>query len=105
MHNLSWIKPITLEGQYVTLIPLSTNHSDALIEAVKDGELWNLWYTLVPSPQDMAGEIQRRLVLQSEGSMLPFTVMDRNTECVLGMTTYTDVMAIYNQATVINACV
>lgn len=45
-----WIKPITLKGNYVTLVPLSIEHCGNLIEATKDGELWKLWYATVPSP-------------------------------------------------------
>ena len=48
----------------------------ALADAVRDGELWRLWYTAVPSPEGMAAEIERRLALQRSGSMLPFAVLD-----------------------------
>lgn len=43
-----------------------------MIEAVRDGELWNLWYTIVPRPEAMEAEIARRLDLRARGSMLPF---------------------------------
>ena len=39
------------------LVPLSQDHHSALTEAVKDGELWKLWYTTVPTPDTMAGGI------------------------------------------------
>ena len=32
-------------------------------EAVKDGELWKLWYTFIPTAEDMRKEIDRRLGL------------------------------------------
>ena len=44
-----------------------------MVEAVRDGELWKLWYTNIPAPDQMAAEISRRLALQEPGSMLPFT--------------------------------
>ena len=97
MQDISWIKPVTLEGQHVTLVPLSMAHSSELIEAAADGELWKLWYAMVPSPEEMAGEIQRRLNLQQEGTMLPFTVLERKTQRILGMTTYMDVIAIHKR--------
>jgi RimJ/RimL family protein N-acetyltransferase len=86
------LEPITLEGQYASLVPLSHDHHDSLIEATRDGELWKLWYTLIPSPEGMKAEIERRLGLQSEGRMLPFTVLDANSKPV-GMTTYMNVDA------------
>ncbi len=36
----------------------------------------------------MAAEIERRLNLQRRGSMLPFTVVDRKSGCIVGQTTF-----------------
>ena len=44
-------------------MPLELSHHDDLAEAVRDGELWNLWYTSIPSPDRMKAEIERRLKL------------------------------------------
>jgi N-acetyltransferase len=82
----------TLTGQHVQLVPLRAAHHDALVEAVRDGELWKLWYTAVPAPEQMAAEIQRRLGLQASGSMLPFAVLDASGQPV-GMTTYMNIDA------------
>ena len=67
---------LTLRGHHASLVPLSADHAEALNTAVRDGELWRLWYTAVPAPEGMAAEIERRLGLQAKGSMLPFTVLD-----------------------------
>ena len=61
------LEPVTLSGRHVELVPLSREHRDALAEAVRDGELWRLWYTAIPSPEAMAAEIDRRLGLQAAG--------------------------------------
>src|SRR3954469_2982273 len=73
---MPFLEPVTLRGTYARLKPLSPAHHDALVEAVRDGELFKLWYTAIPSPEGMAKEIERRLALQAAGSMLPFTVTD-----------------------------
>ena len=86
--------PLTLSGQYVTLVPLSPSHHDALVEAVCDGELWNHWYTTIPRPENMADEIQRRLDLQAKGSMCAFAVINPATNQAVGMTTYMNIDAI-----------
>ncbi len=88
---MPWIEPVTLAGNAVALVPLDQAHEHDLAEAVRDGELWRLWYTSVPSPEDMAAEIERRLSLQHNGSMLPFTVIDRSTGRPAGMTTYMNI--------------
>ena len=82
--------PVTLRGQHVQLVPLQASHAEALAEAVRDGELWQLWYTAVPTPEGMAAEISRRLGLQAARSMLPFTVLDAGGTPV-GMTTYMNI--------------
>ena len=82
----------TLCGQHASLVPLTAAHHDDLVEAVRDGELWKLWYTAIPTPEGMAAEIERRLGLQKTGSMLPFAVLDANGKAV-GMTTYMNIDA------------
>jgi RimJ/RimL family protein N-acetyltransferase len=89
---MSWPEPVMLRGQHVRVEPLSPAHEPGLIEAVKDGELWRLWYTAVPSPEGMAKEIARRLDLHAKGSMTPFTVFDADGR-IAGMTTYMNVDA------------
>jgi RimJ/RimL family protein N-acetyltransferase len=90
----AWITPISLLGQHVHLVPLSHAHGDALIEAVRDGELWNHWYTAIPTPQGMGTEITRRLDLQAKGQMCPFAVLDPATGRAVGMTTYMNIDAV-----------
>ena len=89
---MSWPSPVELRGEHAALVPLSADHEAAQCEAARDGELWKLWYTAIPSPEGMAAEIQRRLKLQTSGSMLPFTVLDA-TGRVVGMTTYMNIDA------------
>lgn len=91
---MTWLTPITLNGTHVRLEPLSQSHHDELVEAVRDGELWNLWYTYVPPPDRMRAEIDRRLGLKEQGSMLPFAVIDQATNTAAGMTTYMDIDAV-----------
>ncbi|MCX2747106.1 GNAT family protein [Arthrobacter sp. MI7-26] len=90
---MTLIAPVTLDGRFVTLEPLSTEHHDGLVDAAKDGELWKLWYTSVPSPEGMAAEIGRRLALQEQGSMLPFATRLKAGGKLIGMTTYMNIDA------------
>ena len=88
---MSWLETVTLTGNYATLEPLTLAHHDELIAAVGDGELWKLWYTSVPAPEEMKAEIARRLELQAKGSMLPFATIENATGSAVGMTTYMNV--------------
>jgi len=89
----NWPTPVTLEGAHVRLEPLSTAHHDGLCESVRDGELWKLWYTVIPDPDGMRQEIQRRLDEQDRGSMCPFAVIDPVGDSPVGMTTYMNIDA------------
>ena len=89
---MPWLEPVTLYGPYAELKPLSHDHTVGLTEAVRDGELWKLWYTAVPTPEGMGKEIDRRLGLQKAGAMLPWTVFDADGR-IAGMTTYMNVDA------------
>lgn len=88
---MSWLAPVTLQNEHARLEPLSHKHHDELCEAASDGELWNLWYTSIPSPSEMTAEIDRRLDLQTKGTMLPFTVLQVSTGRAVGMTTYMNI--------------
>jgi N-acetyltransferase len=89
--------PITLSGRHAVLEPLSMAHHDGLVEATRDGELWKLWYTAVPSPEGMRADIERRLGLQQAGSMNPWTVRSLVTGKIAGMTTYMNIDAKYRR--------
>ena len=88
---MTWLQPVTLRSSRATLEPLAHSHGADLIEAVKDGGLWQLWYTTIPEPEKMGAEIDRRLALQAKGSMLPFAVIDNTSAKAVGMTTYMNV--------------
>lgn len=85
--------PVELTGEIVRLEPLSHDHAAGLVEATRDGELWKLWYTSVPTPDGMEAEIDRRLVLQDAGTMIPFATRDLRSGKVIGMTTYMNIDA------------
>ena len=84
-------QPTLLEGASVRLEPLQHSHCRALQDAVQDGQLWQVWCTVVPKPEGMAQEIERRLKLQAAGSMLPYVVVRVADNTVVGMTTYMNI--------------
>jgi RimJ/RimL family protein N-acetyltransferase len=91
---MPWLAPATLRGSIVTLEPLAGRHCEELIEAVSDGELFNLWYTSVPSPQAMEQEIAGRLDQQAAGLILPFAIIDNVRRKAAGMTNYLNADAV-----------
>ncbi|MBX2886815.1 MAG: GNAT family N-acetyltransferase [Granulosicoccus sp.] len=85
------MEPISLRGVHVTVEPLSHEHCSHLEDAVRDGELHKFWYTSIPEPGSVSTEIDRRLSLLEQGSMLPFAVIDNKSSRPIGMTTYMNI--------------
>ena len=90
---MSFGQLVSLHGEYVSLVPVSHAHHDDLVEAVEDGELWNLWYTNVPNAEGLREEIERRLGLHARGTMVPFAVIENSSRQAVGMTSYMNIEA------------
>ena len=88
MADATWIQPITLSGKWVTLEPLEQGHAAALGEATKDGELWRLWVTTVPSPDSAAAYVKAALQRQQKEGGQPFVVRYNATGKIIGTTRY-----------------
>ncbi len=87
----SWLRPIDLEGKLVKLVPLQKSQKVDLAFAASDGKLWELWYTSVPSPKSIDSYIEIALAEQEKGNALPFAVIDKTTNTVVGSTRYLNV--------------
>ena len=90
-EGMDLMQPVTLTGDLVRLEPLSLEHEEGLAEAVRDGELWRLWYANVATPEGMRAEIERRLALQEAGRMLPFATRSLRDGRLIGMTSFMNV--------------
>ena len=78
--------PPNLEGNLVVLEPLVPAHIPAMQIAVADGELWELWYTGVPRPEEVEAYVGRALTMQSQGSAVAFAVRDKASGELVGCT-------------------
>ena len=81
---------VSLRGSFVVLEPLVNSHINALKEAVTDGELWQLWYASVPSPDEMAHYVDTA-IKASAGGNLVFAVRDLKTQNIVGTTRFYNV--------------
>jgi len=86
------LQPTVLEDRGIRLEPLTPAHHDALVAAASDGRLWELWYTAVPTPDDMKAYITTALQEQNDGRMLCWVVRDQRSGSVVGATRYHDIV-------------
>ena len=88
-----WIEPVGLKGEHVVLEPLEQTHASELIDAAKDGELWKLWFTSVPSPETVGRYIDAALAMREHEGAMPFAVIEPDTGSVVGSTRFFNVAA------------
>jgi RimJ/RimL family protein N-acetyltransferase len=79
---------VTLEGNHVRLEPLSEVHRSELIEAISDGELWNLFVTLVPRVEGIDAFIDNALAAHKNEDGLAFATIDKVSGRVVGSTRF-----------------
>ncbi|BFM48975.1 GNAT family N-acetyltransferase [Marinomonas sp. THO17] len=82
------IEPVILQGQHVRLEPLSKAHKEGLCEAICDGELWNLFVTIVPQVNDIDNFINDALMAHASGDGLTFVTIDEKTNQIAGSTRF-----------------
>lgn len=83
-----WTEQPRLSGQHVTLRPMVRADRDAIVAAASDGKLWDLFYTVVPSPDTIDAYLDRAEREQGWGRVMPFVVIDNVTGKVVGCTRY-----------------
>lgn len=81
----------TLEGKLVRLVPLSMEHYSELHELIEKDKLDELWYTSVPSVTELQRDIEHKLQLQQKGLMLPFSIISKANNRVVGITTFMNI--------------
>jgi N-acetyltransferase len=82
------LEPITLEGIFIRLAPLSLAHYEQLCAIGLNPALWQHTTIRVQTPAEMLRYIQTALESQAAGTALPFVVAQRATGEIVGTTRY-----------------
>jgi RimJ/RimL family protein N-acetyltransferase len=82
------VEPVTLEGRFVRMEPLSLDHVDALCEVGLEPSLWTWIPTAVRTPAEMRQYVEIALAERDAGRALPFATIDRATGKVVGSSRY-----------------
>jgi len=77
-----------LVGRIVELKPLQPGHSQGLLCAAADGELWNLAATVVPGPATIDDYVACALAGRRAGTVMPYTIVLRGTGAICGSTRF-----------------
>jgi N-acetyltransferase len=91
--------PLVLHGRHVELVPLERGHAEALLRAGRDPDIWRFLTVgprlTLPAMEDLIGLLLQR---QSDGTDLPFTVLDRTDRRPIGMTRYLEIDRSHRRA-------
>lgn len=87
---MSWLENIELSGAIVTLEPLEIRHVEPLQAAVRDGELWKLWFARVPAPEQMENYVLTAAAEARKGN-IAFAVRLNATGRIVGTTRFYEV--------------
>lgn len=71
---MSWLSEVQLTHGDVSLEPLREAHAAELVDVLHDGNLWELWFTLVPTPENLAAYLADAFAMQEAGTAIPFLV-------------------------------
>ncbi len=82
------LEAVTLEGKFVRLEPLNKKHREGLCEAIADGDLWNLYVTLVPPLDQIDLFFENAKTAFETGDGLAFATIDKSTGKVAGSTRF-----------------
>src|SRR5512141_563639 len=85
------IVPVTLEGDRVRLVPMSTEYFEQLCDAGIDESLWRVTMSLVRTREAMQEYIDDALKLQAEGKALPFVTIEKSTTFAVGSTRFMNI--------------
>lgn len=82
------IAPVTLEGRYVRLEPLTSVHTTGLAEIGLDEDLWKWIPAPVRTLEEMSAYVQTALSEQANSSALPFALIEKTSGRTIGSTRY-----------------
>lgn len=82
------IKDLHIEGNLVRLEPMDNVHRNDLLSAATDGQLWDLWFTSVPSESSIDDYMSKAFRDRDQGLAYPFVIFRKADNKIVGSTRY-----------------
>jgi len=86
------VTPVTLEGERVRLVPIGPEHAEGLYEAAQAPEIWAYMPYPIDSLEKARFFIDSALKSQEQGTDLVFTIIDKETDRIIGSTRYLEIV-------------
>ncbi len=86
---MSWIQhPVVLEGERVKLVPLDSDHFDALLKIGGQEKIWEHISINGADEQVLITHLRSALLKRATGEQYPFTVIDKMQGKIIGSTLF-----------------
>lgn len=82
------ILDLHIEGNLVRLEPMDILHRNDLLSAATDGQLWDLWFTSVPSEFSIDDYMSKAFRDRDQGLAYPFVIIRKADNKIVGSTRY-----------------
>jgi N-acetyltransferase len=89
--------PVTLEGEFVRLVPLSLEHLPQLCAIGLEPALWAATTIRVQTPEQMEAYVRAALEAQAAGTAVPFAILLKETGQVVGTTRYHSIVPAHRR--------
>lgn len=80
-----------LQGTNLSLEPLEQAHIADIRQAAADGELWKLFFTSVPAPEQTQQWLDTALAMQAQQKAIPFIVREKSGGRIVGSTRFCNI--------------
>lgn len=89
---MNWIQdPLVLEGQKVTLHPLTPEHFNILTQLANDTRIWEYYGRNGADDTVIRHFLQEAMDLKQKGQHYPFVILNKDTGEIIGTTRYGDI--------------
>lgn len=85
-----WFNEVVLETDNIKLHPINISHKEDLINASADGNLSDLWFTSVPTIENIDNYITKATEDYKMDKGLAFIVIDKKANKIIGTTRFTN---------------
>ncbi|GKU78059.1 GNAT family N-acetyltransferase [Paenibacillus sp. L3-i20] len=85
-----------LHGKRITLIPLESEHADALFHCSRFPDIWEHLPINIQSIKEMEEHVQEALAGRERGDEFPYVVFDKQLNQIVGMTRYLRISPLHN---------
>jgi N-acetyltransferase len=89
------LKPVTLEGKRVKLLPMEISHLDGMYEALvsndKWKEIWKYRIEKIRTKEDLKTFMDEAITGIKDRSIIPFTIFDKKLNKIIGTTRFANI--------------